>query len=266
VARVLVLAFPWQPGTPNETLAHAQERSQHLQALGSAWIDWLEDTANAGVIKEIAGQLWQRQRAWATELTGYKTGMANALRVAANLASNELAFQVALHCPALAAVLLPVAAHHATGLRSIAQTMASRTAEALEAHQFLGALRELIVTRQYILQPRALPDNDFERDRVLGWWDADGVYLLPSLALSAAKRLLGQNSLPISIQGLYSQLEGLGKIASQDKGLTTKTLRIGGKAIRTLHLKLSAFGTEGNADGSEEAEDDTPQILRELGL
>ena len=266
VARVLVLPFPWQPGTPNETLAHAQERSQHLQTLGSAWVDWLEDTANAAIIKEIAGQIWQRQRYWANELTSYKTGMANALRVAANLASNELAFQVALQCPALAAVLLPVASCHAAGLRSIAQTMASRTAEALEAHQFLGALRELIVTRQYILQPRALPDNDMERDRVLGWWDSDGVYLLPSLALSAAKRLLGQNSLPISIQGLYSQLEGLGKIASQDKGLTTKTLRIGGKAIRTLHLKLAAFGTGSNAEGDDEPEDDTPQILRELGL
>jgi hypothetical protein len=100
---------------------------------------------------------------------------------------------------------------------------------------------------------------------VLGWWDSDGVYLLPSLALSAAKRLLGQNSLPISIQGLYSQLEGLGKIASQDEGggRNTKVLKINGKAIRTLHLKLSAFGTEG---ATEEGEDDTPQILRELGL
>ena len=143
--------------------------------------------------------------------------------------------------------------------------MASRTAEALEAHQFLGALRELIVTRQYILQPRALPDNDFERDRVLGWWDADGVYLLPSLALAAAKRLLGQGSLPISIQGLYSQLDGLGKIASQDEGggRNTKVLKINGKSVRTLHLKVAAFGGDGS---NEEGDDDTPAILKELGL
>src|SRR5690606_27353430 len=144
--------------------------------------------------------------------------------------------------PVIGPVLAPYSQHHARGLDAIAGMMSVRTSEALEAQQFLTGLRELLVTKQYMLLPRhAGEPTEFDSARVLGWYDSHGVYLLPSMALSVVKRLLGPGSLPVSQNALYGQLKGLGLVASTGKESTTMKIRIGSSLPRILHLHVTAL-------------------------
>jgi hypothetical protein len=103
----------------------------------------------------------------------------NPLRIAENLATNELTWRIACRHPQIGPVLQPHSAAHNAGLRIIAARMAESTAEALEAHQFLSTVRELLTAKQYSLIPRQVGEPpDFEAGKVLGWYDAGGVYLL----------------------------------------------------------------------------------------
>ena len=182
---------------------------------------------------------------------------ANIARVASNLAVNQLAWETILQHPDIGPVLAPYSAAHTEGLRAIARTMAKSTVEAMEAHQYRNALRELISSGQYKIIDRAAgKPSDFERDRVLGWKDSAGVYLLPAIALAAVKRLLGPTSLLISAQTLYGQMQQLNWLAQTGGEQTTKLVSIGGEKLRVLHLLPDFL----------ESTDDDDAAANELGL
>jgi hypothetical protein len=149
-------------------------------------------------------------------------------------------------------------------LKSIARTMAKSTVEALEAHQYRAALRELLGSGQYKLIERSLgKPNDYERDRVLGWVDNGGVYLMPAITLNAIKRLVGPAQLVISPQTLYGQMEQLGWLAGTGAEKTTKMVSIGGDKIRVLHMLPSVI--DPSQDGGTDY-DEGDEILGETGL
>jgi len=190
-------------------------------------------------------------------LSAIEKDSANIARVASNLAVNQLAWEVILQHPQIGPALTPFSEAHRQGLRAIARTMAKSTVEALEALQYRNALRELVSSGQYTVIDRAAgKPSDFERDRVLGWKDSAGVYLLPAIALAAVKRLLGPTSLLISAQTLYGQMQQLGWLAQTGGEQTTKLVSIGGEKLRVLHL-LSDFLKPTDEDDEE---------INELGL
>lgn len=253
LARVLAVQFAWQAGDINNQLSVAQRLSHHLALIGSLWIEWLEEHSAF----DLMDRFEERRAAWAAVLQKNKPDMPNILRIASNLATNELTWQVALEHPVLGPLLAPHSAAHLAGLHQIAINMATSTVEASEAQQFMAALRELLATGQYRLQPRGAELTDWDRDRVLGWHDDAGVYLLPALALSAVKKLLGAQALPGSAQSLYSQMAGLQWIATTGEGHTARVIRIGTTTQRVLHLHWHAL--KQNAEDSE-------SIIVELGL
>ena len=263
IARILLVTFDWQRGEPNDTLTAAQELSEHLCAVGWAWITWLQSEEGRTATR-AAGKAFPRLRTeWATRLSRIEKDSANIARVASNLAVNQLAWELVCQHPQIGPALRQYSQYHAAGLKSIARTMAKSTVEALEAHQYRAVLRELLSNGQYKLIDKSLGSpSDHDRDRVLGWFDAAGIYLQPVTTMAAIRRMVGQTQLLISSQTLYGQMEQLGWLASTDKNQTTKTISIDGKKLKVLHLLSKVV--DGSGDSNDDDEDDL--ALAEMGL
>ncbi len=254
IARLLLVTFEWQRGEPNDRLTAAQELSEHLCAVGWAWIAWLQSAAGREACKAAAKRFPLLRAEWAARLTKIERDSANIARVASNLAVNQLAWDLVCSHPAIGAALRSYSQIHSQGLRNIARTMAKSTVEALEAHQYRNALRELLSVGQYKLIDRSLgKPGDYERDRVVGWFDAAGVYLVPAVAFAAVKRLLGPQALLISPQTLYGQMEQLGWLAGTGSGSVTKVISVGSEKVRVLHWRPNVLDTAG--DASQDSDD-----------
>jgi putative DNA primase/helicase len=261
LARLLVVQFEDNGTVENQHLSNAQCFAYHLSAVGGAWLDWLESPEGKEQTRLAGEALPIRRDSWARWLRRSAPNMINPHRVATNLATNELAFEVALKHPAIGAVLAPFAEAHGRGLKAIAQGMGNYTAQSLEAARYLQALRELLTTGRAILQTNDLVvaekynarlGDDIERerlqDRVIGWSDGDGgAYLFPGTARQAVAKLLGDNLGGLSDSTLYDQLKGLGAIHSGNQK-TTFQKRLGNGSSRVLHVLPSALEEDGDAN------------------
>ena len=135
--------------------------------------------------------------------------------------------------------------------------MAAYTAESLEAHRFLATLRELLVSERYLLLPRGQRGTDADRDRLLGWREANGVYLLPTVSREAVERTLGREALGgISEKTLHMQLDNLGFIAGKAAGRLTRVVTVGAERVRVLHLIAAALLPRPLAEAEEGPRED----------
>jgi len=254
LARVLVLPFDWPRGEANERLARAQHQARHLNAIGTSLLDWLESDASREPIAQAASHFEGLRNDWARRIIQSNTNATNPLRVASNIATNQLAIYILRHHPQIGPVIAPYTAQHEAGLLTVATTMAQRTAESLEATRFLRTLQELLATTELELAPESgkLPDGSPYGnplpERRAGWRAEDGtVYLLAQNALSAVLKKLGHDALGnVSLQTLFEQIAALDLVASRGReaGRQTKVVRIAaeaGRPHRVLHLKAAAL-------------------------
>lgn len=254
LARTLLVRFEWQRGQMNERLSYAQRNHKALPTIGAHWIDWLESEESRQVIDTYAPMLDERREAWAQYLISKQPNMVNILRVASSLAVNELAWAIACAHPDFGPTLDKYTDQHRAGLVEIANTMADSTTESVEAHQFLAALRELIGSGKCVLIDRdRMGLGEPDPNRVIGWKDTAGIYLLPKVSHEAARRVLGRDSLPVSTRTILSQLDALGYVASKSESSTTKTVRMDGSVQRVVHLRANALDADDptNQDASE---------------
>lgn len=259
MARVLVVHFEKpEPGTPNPHLTRVQDLAEHLPAIGREWITWLETTEGRRVVATIAGRLSERRDAWSTYLARLRPDIQNANRLATNLASNELAWQMVCEHPRIGPVARKYTEAHRRGLYDVADAMANYTAEALEAAQFLAALRELLASKTVTLLPAGKEEyvikfpggqsaeHDPDYERMVGWQDRDGsTYLLVGKARQAVNRLLGGEGITVGNETLYKQLDELGYLAGKGSKTTiSKRLGFDQEPKRVLHLVVSALSEE----------------------
>lgn len=266
LARLLLVAFEWQAGQPNPKLAAAQADSEELSAIGLLWLTWVCSEEGQRTIKATAKFLPAVRDNWAAMLRTLRKDMVNILRVATNLATNELTWSIALQHPVLGDLLAPYSKAHGDGLRRIAENMARSTAEALEAVRFLAGLRELLATGQGTLIDRSLKRDDVsihERDRMVGWKDDEGIYLLPSVTIERIRKVLGQQTMSVSLQALYNQFEGMKMLASRGKDKATRPIKVWGELYRVLHLTPDVLASESEikeVDGKEN------EVANDMGL
>jgi hypothetical protein len=95
LARLLLIAFEWQAGQPNEKLALAQKDSEQLSAIGLSWLTWVGSPEGQRIIKDTARFLPAVRDGWALYLREIRKDMVNILRVATNIATNELTWSIA---------------------------------------------------------------------------------------------------------------------------------------------------------------------------
>lgn len=248
LARSLVVTFR-QGAIDTTAFSLAQTLAGHFHTIGAAWIGWLETEDGRRQARWAREQFPALRRKWAAFLHSIEKDAVNRMRVAANLASNQLTLQVAAHHPVLGPVVAPYLDDHQAGLKQIATEMAQATSQGLEAQRFLAALRQLLASGRCILLPKGCEPEVHDRDRLLGWCGPDGVYLLPDLARQAAMRAIGDESFStLSATTLYKQLAELDVIASSDAGRHTKQLWHQGGKLTTLHLKRELFFDDATPD------------------
>lgn len=247
LARVLVVPFLWQDQTDYPQLSKAQSLTEHLCAVGGAWLDWLESEDGKTAAAVAGARMPDVRREWVQKLGDLRRDSVNKMRVASNLATNQLTWDVMCQHPTIGPVAQRYRHAHRDGLDLVAQSMAEATAEALEAKRYIAAIRELVLTEQVLLpNPN---ENPREIEKVIGYADSMGCYLLPALARQAAERLLGNRLNDISQNALNRQLDTLGLIESHSKGTLLKSKKVGGKATWVLHLHPGVLDVE---DAEEE--------------
>lgn len=243
LARVLIVPFSEENRTPKRTaqLAIAQEAARlgHLSTVGAAWLEWLESKEGQQVAKDAGARLLEYRSQWAAHLTQRRPDMVNPLRVATNLASNQLTWAAVCQHPTIGPMAIEHLESHRSGLLAISDEMANYTAEVLEAARFLAGLRELLATGRGLLvmneNHEAQLINQNAQDRIIGWTDNNaGAYLLPEIARLMVERVIGD--LHISNTTLYDQIDTLGFLGRRDKGRKNYTKRIGNKTQKVLHI------------------------------
>jgi len=183
-----------------------------------------------------------------------RSDISNPNRIASNLATNQLTFEMLCEHPQLGVLGKRYLDAHLQGLSDTSLEMSTVTAEALGAGKFVAALKELLTTERAMLLSRdpssqqAEASRDREernKDRGIGWQDEQGIYLLVNTARQAVERLLGFDALAkMSMSALYKQLADLGYLAETLSSVTkcfTRVLRMRGASTRVLHLRPDAF-------------------------
>ena len=251
LARVLVISFSEENRTPQRStqLGIAQKAASqgHLSAVGAAWLDWLESSKGQEIAVKAGDQLLKTRSQWAEYLTQKRPDMVNPLRVATNLASNQLTWAVVSQHPTIGHIASRYLENHREGLQAVANEMANYTAEVLEASRFLAGLRELIATGRGVLvtndthEATLIASN--VQDRIIGWSDSnDGAFLFPEVARLMVERVTGE--LHISNNTLYDQINDLGYLGRKDKGRKTLTKRIGNRTQKVLHITADALQSD----------------------
>jgi hypothetical protein len=259
LARLLVLPFEQRGVSDNPHLTKAQSLAQHLSAVGNAWLDWLESPEGRAQARLAGEVLPKRRDNWACWLRNKSPNMVNAHRVATNIATNELVFEVALRHPSIGPMLSPFVKAYGQGITTIALGMGRHTAQSLEATRYLRALRELLSSGRAVLRSEdpavvekwgAKTGTDIERQKlnVIGWSDGSGgAYLFSKIANQAIKLSLGDDLGGMSENTLYDQLLSLGAIQpGKDGSLIVK--KLGGDPKRVLHVLPSGLQEKGAND------------------
>lgn len=241
IARVIVVNF--QKGRDMALLTAAQGKAGHLCAVGASWLEWLESEDGQKAVQEVAACFDQARNDWYAKIKSVSPNTVNPMRVATNLALNELVWLVLMQHPTLGEWAAQHMSAHLQGLQNTVGTMTNLTGQSLEANRFVDALRESIASGRVLIikeknvSPETLVDPR-DRDRVVGWSDGGkGIYLLPDVTMIMLQRIVGLDFGGLSKNTLYAQLDELGMIASKSAdGKSTVSQRVGGKPQRVLHL------------------------------
>jgi hypothetical protein len=249
LARLLVLPFE-REGTDQGRLTKAQALSENLPAIGKCWLDWLQTEDGKKAVQEAASLFPDQRVTWHEIMIAAQPDSFPHARTAANLAVNDLVGLVISQHPILSQVWSIT--DHNLGLRAIAGAMATGTAESSEAHRFLSILSELFLTGSILCAPRGAVLADFavmtpgsynsqhEPDRLVGWKDDKGYYLLPELARRAVERVRPGVLNELSKIALSKQLDAMGAIVGHDnKTLTKKIKDSSGATHNVLWLRLN---------------------------
>lgn len=245
IARVLVMRFVRTAESP-ALLEQAQAESRHLCAVGKAWIDWIESPAGKAAIDRHAGHFRTLRNDWAEQLQTARPDMVNTLRVASNLATNQLAWNIMLEHPAIGPVIAAFTPDYEAGIDAMMVSMADTTAEGLEATRFMGYVRQLLAIGELTLLQEGKEASGFDRHQLVGMHLRDGsYYVLPQIARARIERFFGQNALSgMSDRTLYEQMQRIGYIHMSAQGKPTKTCRIGGTVTRALHVRAGVLEQE----------------------
>lgn len=251
LARLLVVNFQWEPGKPNDELAKAQISSVHLCAVGHAWLSWVERDDGRDAIQAVTTEFHATRSRWADTLRKSQKSVTNALRVASNLASNELTWRVMEQHPDIGPVIKDEGIEHWAALELLARQMATYTTTALEANKFLEILRELLASGKAALRDRQQPTFDnVEPDRMIGWKNEDGsAHILPVVARSMVDRLCPDALGKVSSKTLHGQLADKGMLVSKNRTDHETVVKVAGKTYRTIHLSAESLTYTGNEDG-----------------
>ncbi|MCB0146270.1 MAG: DUF927 domain-containing protein [Caldilinea sp.] len=261
LARTVLLRWP-ERGVDKPKLAQAQRLAEHLPAVGAAWIRWLQTLDGKRIATEAGRAMPAKRHDWGEYLTTSRPDIANAARVASNLAVLECAWMAAGQHPAFADLVKQFTPALRAGLAATADSMATATADTREVTRFLNGLREALATGAAVLLGEVDDDPSDPRqiDRVIGrkvsLSDDTGAFLFPERARQVVSRFVNDDLGAISNRTLGEQLAAGGWLARVKDGRTQILVKIKGKNMRVWHVTHKALTHD----------DGTGDILEELGV
>jgi len=242
LARIVVVSFDWQNGNENKELSQAQLLSDHLSSVGNLWIKAVEEMAKDKTIPATLSAMFAKKREdWAKYLRQRNPKMVNILRVASNLATNEITWTMISMQPDLREILGQYDDAYHKGLLAVADEMSSCTTESLEANRLIDCIDELVSGGRCSFEQMG---KEIKQDsNCVGWVNSDGsVYILMKLAKYRVEQLLGV-VITISEKTLNNQLDQVGYLQSKGGDRKAKSINIAGRSIWVIHLKPGVIGS-----------------------
>ncbi len=125
-------------------------------------------------------------------------------------------------------------------LMEAAREQARLTVDEQPVNKFIGALRELLTTKQ--ANVKAVLDASEPLPGFIGWVDDDYYYLLPEVAYSAVVQFyVKQNAVfPVSKTTLWKHLKNAGYVLPEDNQVTRQK-KINGKKYRLIWLRADTL-------------------------
>jgi len=239
-ARLLVPTMPADGDLAH--LTRAQELSPYLEAVGWAWIEWLESDEGKAAVKRVSQEFKGCRDQWRDVLLADGRKPANPNRTATNLATNWLTWLALAEHPTLGEFASRWLESHSLVLQSLAVDMATMSQESSEASRFMAALEECIDSGRVILlqgkQAMIGNQSQQEKDRIIGWQDGEELYLFPDVTLSILGKTVGLDMNGLSMNTLYAQLQEMHVLFDKGEGgRFTKKVRLGDKTVRVLCVK-----------------------------
>jgi len=241
LARSLVARFDCGKEWTPDMLTNAQELSEHLNAVGLSWIEWLE--ANPDLFANSRRVMMQRQTYWRNYILNLSSDSQNIDRIAMNLAINEYTYELICQHPTIGPVASKFKDQHKAALEAIAKQMCQHTKVSFEADRYVTMLRELLASNRATLQTKRDQDLSNSPGQVcIGWKDGNGgAYVLPAIALELIRPYDNLNGL--SQETINKQLVQLDYVEPGKDGKTAKQVRLGKdkRNQRVLHLLPKAL-------------------------
>lgn len=252
LARLLIVELESKGGKVPPSIARAQALSQHLPAVGAAWLDALETNGDA-IAAKARTAFEEARKTFAEHIRKHSPKAENILRSATNFALNYAGLVALCEVPAFAPFFEPYLEIHMETLKDLAADIATHTQDQLEASRYLSILSELVATERVHIR-RVDPVIEATQDNTIGWYGKDGICLYPDLTRNAIESI-DRNALNgMSNNALYKQLENLGALTG--KAHTVPQYDPSSrKSARVLVLTYTALGM-----------DEADAIIQELGL
>lgn len=257
LARMIVIRFPRRKEAYNAELALAQRHAKFFPTVMARWIKWLRaDGANF----DWSARLTLAHQQLAAFLSEKRPSTPNINRLARNAATLQAVWAAwwQFYWASGAAAKMPRAEiDRNIGLfLPVAQQMLINQALQVEEQRpvtvFLGALQDGIDAGKYELLETGQSSTTALRV-LIGWYDSEGVYLLPSSYDEVAKaKFQSQQPIGFSRAELYRLLAEAGLFAGQGRDSHTITIKVGSplekRTKRVLHLKRNALSAGKETD------------------
>lgn len=241
VARVLAVDFARTSDVRGVVRASRYASKGALGAIGVAWLEWLESSESIPIIQSVMADYDNRRDRWMVLIQAANDEVQNVLRCADNLTMNESAWLIACQHPLFGMLLRTYHNDYCEGIERCAAAVAQRTAQSLEASVWLTTISGLLA-KGAITLVRPGEFNQFERDRMVGWRDDDGIYISPAMIKQMVKDIEINK---ITTRTLYDQLVELGHLIKDGSRSTIVKYLPGEKPAhqRVIWLKPDTFET-----------------------
>jgi hypothetical protein len=248
VARLLLVEFDYVAKGWNHDLSLAQTKPWLLNEIGTMFIYWIASEEGKDAARFIVENKDDRLKATNEFVLQKYPKMVNSLRVSKNLQKIVDMYELLCKSPVIGPVMESYQEEFWSGYMRILTIMHESTNEAFEANHFIETLKALVDSKRAVLLPkdqnlRALylvDEFKFNKDqafqRLIGYEDADHVYLIPKLARSTVDKFGGRDGLNgISNRALFSQLVGMGIVEDlNNSGKASSLVKVDGKVMRVL--------------------------------
>lgn len=147
---------------PHLDTANEAARLGNMQAVGRAWVQWVEDTwANPTEAQiETARAAWQSYtEGWSTYIDSLGDKPTNRQRIIANLATATLVFAQLCEHPDLGPVFEPLSVEFHRGVKDVAQRLVNLARETREEITFLDQLATMVARGGAYLLPKGINEQ-----------------------------------------------------------------------------------------------------------